>query len=70
MIALLRMAHIERSIAFKVEPPKAVDDKLQNEENRLRLIVNFSIPIAIGLILLLVNLLVWKVDFQVILLPL
>lgn len=60
VIALLRMVHIERNIAFKAEPPKSSDTKLQNEENCLRLYVNFSIAFVLLLTLFLVNLMVWN----------
>lgn len=59
VLALLRMAHIERNIAFRADPPKSIDTKLQNEENNLRLFVNIAIGVAIAFILLLVNAILW-----------
>lgn len=68
VVILIRMAHIERKIAFKIEPPKSSGDiNLQNEENRLRLLVNISLPLALGLSLLFINLVVWRLDLQIIL---
>lgn len=59
---LIRMAHIERSVAFKIEPPKSGDENLQNEENRLRFSVNIFLPLALIIILLFINLVIWKVN--------
>lgn len=60
IIALLRMAHVERRIGFMADTPKNVDKKLQQEENRLRYFVNISIGTTVFLILLLVNIIIWS----------
>lgn len=60
VLGLLRMTSIERSVAYKAEPPKNADHKLQNEENIWRRTVYVATTITVFLILLLVNSVIWK----------
>lgn len=59
--ALLRMVHIERSVAFKAVGQNLpnVDENLQNEENCWRITVEFGFALLVPMILLIVNLIIW-----------
>lgn len=59
--AVIRMAHIERKVGYKIDPPKDAGlHKLQSEENILRFITEVSFIIVVAIILLIVNLLLWS----------
>jgi hypothetical protein len=61
IIAIIRMAHIERQVAFITDTPKSSgNSKIQNEENVWRGLLEKTLCLTVILLMILINCFVWS----------